>query len=544
MKKIKIIVTITSFFVCFQMGFSQEAKIELPEITTEVVGVSVEAEEDSLPNFATVIEIPSSSEDLIPVLPEEDIPENKNQLQELKEPSKFHGDGMIGGGYPSVLKGEFNLYQLDELNPLELNFFHNSVYGFASKDLFSGYSDRNTKINLEKTFVLGNFKFDLQGAFDTLGTGLQAKSEDFTEINQNDLYGFVQGEWKPVSVFTIGLNTGANYYTRFLDATKSFVGNTGANKWITELKLISMDPTLFFKWEDFGFTAMLSGKYNFSYDVEHIFEDSNSLHRGQITAEFGWKNDVAKILGEVGIAFGNRFNQNKFIIPFTIKAALDLPTYFSSRNVKIEIKGGLDSKPTLINSKEIFYKYSAFNSLPQEQSDWYGQLDVVIPIKNSFTGKANVQYRQTAFDNGIWQPNYQNGLNGCLYGYEFDSRQLFTTEFNVNYNYKMFSIGGLWKANWMDVPVLEHSQLIGLELGANSLEGRWCAEVAIKFPIISLYESVPIVDFDAFISVSKSVRVMLNIEDIVKLVSVRTRQYAGEYVARGGAASLLVKYIF
>ena len=51
-------------------------------------------------------------------------------------------------------------------------------------------------------------------------------------------------------------------------------------------------------------------------------------------------------------------------------------------------------------------------------------------------------------------------------------------------------------------------------------------------------------DFDAFISVSKSVRVMLNIEDIVKLVSVRTRKYAGEYVARGGTASLLVKYIF
>jgi hypothetical protein len=231
------------------------------------------------------------------------------------------------------------------------------------------------------------------------------------------------------------------YYTRFLDATKSFVGNTGANKWITELKLISMDPTLFFKWEDFGFTAMLSGKYNFSYDVDHIFEDSNSLHRGQITAEFGWKNDVAKILGEVGIAFGNRFNENKFIIPFTIKAALDLPTYFSSRNVKIEIKGGLDSKTTFINNKEIFYKYSAFSSLPQEQSDWYGQLDVVIPIKNSFTGKANVQYRQTAFNNGVWQPNYQDGLNGCLYGYEFASRQLFTTEFNVNYNYKIFSIG-------------------------------------------------------------------------------------------------------
>ena len=83
-----------------------------------------------------------------------------------------------------------------------------------------------------------------------------------------------------------------------------------------------------------------------------------------------------------------------------------------------------------------------------------------------------------------------------------------------------------------------------MELGAISLEGRWGAEVAIKFAIISLYESVPIVDFDAFISVSKSVRVMLNIEDIVKLVSVRTRQYAGEYVARGGTASLLVKYIF
>ena len=41
--------------------FAQEAKIELPEVVTEVFGYNVSAEKDSLPNFEVVVDLPPSS---------------------------------------------------------------------------------------------------------------------------------------------------------------------------------------------------------------------------------------------------------------------------------------------------------------------------------------------------------------------------------------------------------------------------------------------------------------------------------------------------
>ena len=113
MKKNCSIVIFTSVFLMTNL-FAQEAKIELPEVVTEVSGYNVSAEKDSLPNFEVVVDLPPSSEDIVPVLPEEDIPENKYQPSLLQEPIKMHGDGLIGGGYPGILLGEFNLFQIDE----------------------------------------------------------------------------------------------------------------------------------------------------------------------------------------------------------------------------------------------------------------------------------------------------------------------------------------------------------------------------------------------------------------------------------------------
>ena len=544
MKKSKLFLVITSIFCLNEFAFSQEAKIELPEITTEVTGASIEAEEDSLPDFSTIIEIPSSSEDLMPVLPEEDIPENKKKLQTVKEPSKFHGDGIIGGGYPSLLYGKFNLFQIDELSPLELNFSHDSAYGYSNKSMYSGYSDRNTQINLEKIFCVENFKIDFKGAFDTIGTGLQSKSENFSSVNQNDLFGFIKFEWKPVSVFTIGINSGVNYYTRFMDATKSFSGDGIVERWILGLNLFTANPEVFFKWADYGFSVMLAGNYGFAYDIDHSFAEGRTLHRGEFRTELCWQNDIVKILGNVGIAFGNKFNENKFIIPFTVQASLDFPTYFSTRNFKILLAGGLESKATSVSEKETEYKFAAFSNLPHEQSDWYGKLELVLPIKNTFTGKANVQYRKTAYNNGVWTPKYDGIIKDGLYDYAVVSRQLLATEFNILYNYKMFSIGGSWKANWMYVPTMEHSQMVNLEFGVNDENGIWGAEINVLLALLSSRENLPILGIDGYFSISKSVKVMLNLNDVLKLVSLKTRKYEGIYEQRGGTASLLVKYIF
>lgn len=543
MKKNCSIVIFTSVFLMTNL-FAQEAKIELPEVVTEVSGYNVSAEKDSLPNFEVVVDLPPSSEDIVPVLPEEDIPENKYQPSLLQEPIKIHGDGLLGGGYPGILLGEFNLFQIDEKNPLYLNFTHNSAFGYANHPLLSGYSDRNTKINLEKTFTFDTLKLDLQGAFETIGTGLQSQQEKFSSINQNKLYGFSQISWNPLPNFSIGTNVNLSYYNRYLDATKNAESISSIPRWETELNIFDLEPNFFVKWSDFGFTAGLNGQYLLNVDTSDIFDDSKTLNRGFVQAAFGWKNEIFGVNGDVGIVFGNQLAENQVIVPFTVSFSLNLPSYFSSRNTTIALYGGLKSQPTSILNKEIDCKFSAFNQIPQEQSDWFGAFELVLPIKSSFTGKAFVEYKHTAFENGVWDVDYSNMLGSGLYGYSKLTRQTLATEFSVSYKYKIFSLTGKWKSNWFYVPSFEAGQHVSLDISFQDDNLLWGTSLSAGIPIVAALEYVPTIDFEAFVTISKSVRIMLNANDMVKLFTVQTRLYAGDYVGRSGSATLSIKYIF
>lgn len=543
MKKNCGIVIFTSVLLMTNL-FAQEAKIELPEVVTEVFGYNVSAEKDSLPNFEVVVDLPPSSEDIVPILPEEDIPENKYQPSLLQEPIKMHGDGLIGGGYPGILLGEFNLFQIDEKNPLALNFTHDSAYGYANHSLLSGYSDRNTKINLEKTFTFDTLKLDLQGAFETIGTGLQSQQENFSSINQNKLYGFTQIAWNPLPTFLIGTNVNLSYYNRYLDSTKNAEAISSIPRWETELNIFDLEPNFFVKWSDFGFTAGLNGQYLLNVDTSDIFDDSKTLNRGFVQAVFGWKNDIFGVNGDVGIVFGNQLAENQVIVPFTVSFSLNLPSYFSSRNTTIALYGGLNSQPTSILNKEIDCKFSAFSKIPQEQSDWFGAFELVLPIKSSFTGKAFVEYKHTAFENGVWDVDYSNMLGSGLYGYSKLTRQSLATEFSVAYKYKIFSLTGKWKSNWFYVPSFEAGQHVSLEISFQDDNLLWGTSLSAGIPIVAALEYVPTIDFEAFVTISKSVRIMLNANDMVKLFTGQTRLYAGNYVERSGSATLSIKYIF
>lgn len=543
MKKIYGIVIFTSVFFMANL-FAQEAKIELPEVVTEVSGFNVSADKDSLPKFEVVVELPPLSEDIVPVLPEEDIPENKYQPSLLQEPMKMHGDGLIGGGYPGILLGEFNLFQIDEKNPLALNFTHDSAYGYANHSLLNGYSDRNTQINLEKTFTFDTLKLDLQGAFETIGTGLQSQQEYFSSINQNKLYGFTQIAWNPFPSFSIGTNVNLSYYNRYLDSTKNAESIASIPRWETELNIFDLEPNFFAKWSDFGFTAALNGQYLLNVDTSSIFADSKTLNRGFVQFEFGWKNEIFGVNGDVGIVFGNQLPENQVVVPFTVNFSLNLPSYFSSRNTTIALYGGLSSNATSILNKELDNKFSAANKILQEQTDWFGVFELVLPIKSSFTGKAFVEYKHTAFDNGVWDVDYSKMLASGLYGYTKISRKLLNTEFSVSYKYKIFSITGKWYANWFYIPNFEVGQNVAVDISFQDENLLWGTSLSAGIPIVATYEYIPTIDFEAFVTISKSVRIMLNANDMIKLFTGQTRLYAGNYIGRSGSATLSIKYIF
>lgn len=541
-KKNILMLTVLSFCVVLYGQSVNDDNIELPELTTEVEGFTVTAEDDSLPDFTFIMKVPSASEDILPELPVVSVQERKSNISASEqEHSSVYTEGRIGGGYPGLFIGDFSVYTKDEDSPFKIEFLHNSSNGYSNNNLLSCFSDRETSIDVEKTLSLNQFRFDFSTDYKNVGNGLQSKSNYFSGINQNDLDGEVLGIWTPVKVFSIGSSVKARYYNRYADAiTKdAFL----LSDWIASTSIFSISPDFFMNWEDFGFNAGFRGAYSFDLSTSNVYSDKTN-NRGDFQISLGWKNDNLKLFGNVGLVFGNQINSS-VVIPFTAGLDLTFPTYFSNRNFDITLSGGLDTKRTSIADNELLHKFSGFSCVPAEQSDWFGALEIILPIKTSFTAKIDAEYRVSALCNGVWDVLYtDSGFSNGIYTYAQIDRQLFKTDLNISYRYKIFSITGKWHSNWMYVPAGDYSQLVSINLGFQSKTSRWGIDLGVSLPTNGTADYSPIIDMEAFAGVTSSARIVLSAQDIYKLFTGTSRQYAGIYAGRSGNASLLVKFFF
>ena len=76
-----------------------------------------------------------------------------------------------------------------------------------------------------------------------------------------------------------------------------------------------------------------------------------------------------------------------------------------------------------------------------------------------------------------------------------------------------------------------------------SKEGKWGTSLSTAYSIDAA-DKIPEVNFEAYSQISSSVKFILSADDIVKLVTGTTRQYAGDYVSNSGSVTLLVKFLF
>ena len=98
------------------------------------------------------------------------------------------------------------------------------------------------------------------------------------------------------------------------------------------------------------------------------------------------------------------------IVPFNVGISSLFPVYFSNRRVSILAEGGIESyKQKSFNLEEKF-KFTNCNLNPSEVSEWYGRFSFSVPLKTSFTGSAEIEYRKTAYNNGRWNPKYNEVL--------------------------------------------------------------------------------------------------------------------------------------
>ena len=511
--------------------------IELPEVTTVISGDTEKAGTDSLPDFSDVLKLPTGSGDLQPELPQEDSVDNTDIAAGKAKPveKSVYAEGFIGGGYPAFFTGDVSVARTIGASPFKFSFEHDAASGYAKHSLTEGFSDRTTKQALEKQYKKNHLVWGASGFYKSASDGLQGNlifddskigllNRDLYNAGGNISYSFDNG-------FSMGTAAKADFYNRYTDIECSQ---------IKTVRFFSLAPSVFFRWQGYGFDTGFTTDYDFDNELtENILFPKS--HRAKFAIDLQWKNDIIRLYGNAAAVVGKNIMEDSVIVPFTVGVESSFPVYFANRRVSLCLEGGIDSDKPKSFELEEKYKFTNLNWNPLEVSEWYGKFNLSLPLKDSFTGTAGVEYRQTAYGNGRWQPAYDS--TAAIYTYSVDDYKGLSTDFGLTYHQGIFGVSGSWHSNWMDVAVGENYQTVKFDLNVQDENSKWGVDVNCSLPINSEMET-PLVNAEGFVRLTQSVRAVLSINDLIKLYKGETRTYAGIYEGRGGSAALLLKFVF
>ncbi len=537
---IKSVNKLLSFFIaitaCANAGLWAE-NIELPEVTTVISGETEKAGVEALPSFSDVLKLPNGSGDLQPVLPETEASENNDIAAGKNKPveKSVYAEGLIGGGYPAFFTGNISVARTIGASPFKFSFEHDSALGYASHSVTDGYSDRTTKLSIEKEYKKNHLQWGASAFYKSAADGLQGKliyadskigllNRDLYDAGGNISYSFDNG-------FSLGAAAGLDFYNRYaeIECTQ-----------IKTVRYFSAAPSIFFRWQGYGFDTGFTTSYDYDTELSEniVFPKS---HRAQFKIDLQWKNDIFRLYGNAAAVIGKNIMDDSVIVPFTVGVEAGFPVYFSNRRVSLCAEGGIDSYKAKAFELEEKYKFTNENWNPLEVSEWYGKFNVSIPLKNTFTGTAGVEYRQTAYDNGRWQPDYD--AKTPIYSFYKKDYKGLSTDFGLTYHQGILGISGSWHSNWMDHSARENIQTVKVDVNIQEENSKWGLDFNCTLPINSDMV-LPIVNAEGFVRVTQSVRAILSVNDLIKLYKGETRNYAGQYEARGGSAALLLKFVF
>lgn len=534
-KKYKLVCAALISAAGFVNLFAQN--IELPEVTTVISGESEKAGTEALPEFSDVLKLPNGSGGVEPVLPETESGETTVVANEKTKPveKSVYAEGYIGGGYPAFFTGNISVARTIGASPFKFSFEHESALGYAKHFVTEAFNDRTTKLSVEKKYRKNHFAWGASGAYKSSSDGLQGNvvfnnssigllNRDLYNASGNISYSFDNG-------FSMETAADADFYNRYSEIYCPQITTTG---------FFSIMPDVKFRWQGYGFDTGFTGEYDYDTEFTNNIRFPKS-HRAKFMIDLSWKNDFIRLYGNAAAVIGKNIMDEAVIVPFTVGVETSFPVYFANRRVSILAEGGIDSYKPKSYLLEEQYKFTNINWNPTETSEWYGRFNLSIPIKTSFTGSAGVEYRQTAYNNGRWQPDYNN--ISTIYSFKNKDVQMLSTDFSLVYHQGIFTVSGSWHSNWLDCAVRENIQTVKLDVNLQNENLLWGADVNCILPINEEMET-PVVNAEGFVRITQSVRAVLNISDFIKLYKGETRHYAGKYEGRGGSASLLLKFVF
>ncbi len=530
---------------------SSEEDLNLPDVTTVISGKVLQAGKNSVPDFTDILPDSDTSATVLPVLSDSSLPDMdtpaKVSSDTVDAGQTIYAEGLVGAGLQGSFTGDFSIYRSEGQSPFRLSFNHDRSTGYLNNNLSDGFFDSTTALSGEKDIVNDATKIVFSGFYKTTDNGLQSNSDSFYDMTRQVVNGNILFDWSLPENFSLHARTDTNFYQRYAGLT----GTGSYEAYQKQFSIFDIAPEVKLSWTKQEFSAEFSANYLYEGNVGDKdtitgYEGTllnQYLNRGNFSLNAVWKTDDLEVFGTAACVIGNETGENNILFPFKLGFKSKFDTNFSERALSIKAEGGLDSFTPSCKELEN-YLYTSLSFIPSEVSDWYGNLQIKVPVKNMFTFESNAGYRQTAFGNGIWEADYDTSTSSGIYGFNQVSRTDFFTNTTGTFSYSMFTVSLGWKSHWIYIPVKEYGHILKLSMAMQPENSNYGADSSVSFMFGNTTEYVPIVDLSVFYRLISSLRLELQCNDIVKLISNKPRTYCGNYISKSGDIKLLVKFFF
>jgi len=540
----------------FAQQTENEDEIELPEVTTVISGSSMKAGKDSVPDYRKIIPDEKTAGIQLPELDGNKTPDNGgvNYSRESSQEKNIYAEGQAGGGYPFYFLGDFSIYRATGNSPFAIDFKHESVEGFADKDAENGYFTRDTSISARKAFNSAKGRHSLAGSYKTSDDGLQSASSKMNDQVKHTISFDGSSLWKFDNGMSLSYGAESNWYNRYSGLYKDCV--------VDDADTVQSETSVFYAAPFFG-VGYSKGSFGMNFKMSYALqlnlgEDDSfikpegssseySSHRGKFEIGTKWEVPLVTLYANAAAVVGTAIGSENVIVPFTLGTDWRINAFASERLLVVKVEGGLSSYQETVQNLENKYKYSFASCIPVETTDWYGKAAASIPLKDVLTIGGLCEFRKTAFENGVWSADYDGTKTSeyALYVMTPEEMTQFNTAASVEFSWKNFKFTGLWDAYWKDVPALKDKQNITATALYQGPDARWNALGYAAFGLGEDADAVPDLGFNAAYRVSPSIRLALEVNDIVKLFTAETRDYGhSSYAQKSGNVALLVKFQF
>ncbi len=521
--------------LCLSAAVLNAQEIELPSVTTTITGGTQEIDENALPDFSQIL---PETEDVLPRLPDTRFSPGENTLDlgnRAKDENEMYLSGFFGGGYPGLFTGDFSIFKTSSKNPFNFHFLHTAHNGYGINSASGGFYDSTTRLDGEALFNLTNtFSLKTGGLYDSNTTGLQNLSPLYSSLSSQTIKPSLSAIWNFSNI--LGFNADIDgFVSSQYGALKVPVNSQPAVPSNPSFITFLINPSLSMSVNAALVKFTLDGDYNFSGSAE----SGEYGHRGSVYAILSRSGDFL----DAGIKAGGVFLAESKLVPFSLFFKLRGKTSLSEKELSVSMTGGLSSEQTSLYAMHDTHYYSLYNTIPQEQSDWFGSIAFFLPIADILTANMNLGFKSTAFNNGVMVPDYiQTNTQTGLFNFIQINRNELVSDISATYSAHLLSIALGWKASWLDADVLDQRQLIYLNAFISSKDSKFRSSAEIEFE--PMRDLIPDISTGVYYSITPSFSLAFEVEDMIKLITGTDRIAAFPYVSSSGSAVITAKFYF